>query len=308
MSVVSNGTKVSDGALLQQPVKMYPGVVIHDRVRIGKYTYIGNESRVGFRTTIGNYCSIARGAEIAPVNHPTDYLSTHPFQYNTKHFTKVKNYSGRPLLKGAPVTDTVIGHDVWLGARVMICQGVTIGTGAVVGGGAVVTTDVPPYAVVGGVPAKIIRYRFDEETIAQLLKSQWWLFNPEDMVDVDFSNIAEALQQIDILRLNFKVQNKALLSGAMLINSSLSKSGIIWLKTPFSHCEPEALERFSTLTVLENNTVCSDPARHLALGEYKIEHASYDVMRGWYRIVLSDAGVVFSGDVEKNKVVFRLNV
>jgi len=308
MNMISDTAKISEKALLTHPVKVYPGAIIHDRVKIGKYSYIGNNTRVGFRTTIGNYCSIARDSEIAPVNHPTDYLSTHPFQYNKKHFAQVKKYNDHPRIKGAPISDTVIGHDVWLGARTMICQGVTIGTGAVVAGGAVVTKDVPPYAVVAGVPAKIIKYRFDQEIIEQLLKSEWWLFNPEDMANIDFANIIEALKQLEVLRLNFRIQNKSLLSSPELKNASLSKSGIIWLSTPFSHCEPNALDNFTTLTVLENASTSQDSTRTLELGEYKIEQSSYDYHREWYRISISHDNAPFTGDIEKNKVKFRLNI
>lgn len=308
MNIISDTAKISKKSSLEQPVRIYPGVVVHERVKIGKYTYIGNNTRVGFRTTIGNYCSISRDSEIAPVNHPTDYLSTHPFQYNKKHFTSVKKYSDHARIKGAPITDTMIGHDVWLGARTMICQGVTIGTGAIVAGGAVVTRDVPPYAVVGGIPAKIIKYRFDQDTIDKLLKSEWWLFNPEDMENIDFANISEALNQIEILRLNFKLENRVLLSGSTLINASLSKSGIIWLSTPFSHCEPDALNKFTKLTVLANSSTNADPTRRLVPGEYNIAQSSFDNQRGWYRIVISSNDIIFNGDIDKNEVIFKFDI
>ena len=76
---------------------------------------------------------------------------------------------------------TIIGNDVWIGTNVLIKSGVTVGTGAVVGAGAVVTKDVPPYAVVCGVPAKVIKYRFPEEVCAKLLASEWWNMSDEDL-------------------------------------------------------------------------------------------------------------------------------
>jgi hypothetical protein len=79
--------------------------------------------------------------------------------------------------------DVIIGSDVWIGAQVTIMAGVTIGHGAVIATGAVVTGDVPPYAIYGGVPAKLIKYRFDEDTIRRLLASEWWKMNPEQLWD-----------------------------------------------------------------------------------------------------------------------------
>lgn len=148
--------------------------------RIGHHTYINNNTQLG-HTTIGAYCSIADHVRTCFGSHPTSvFVSTHPsFYYNTK---KELGYSFSDI----PITSTnvykyakekyvvAIGNDVWIGSHVLIMDGVTIGDGAVVGAGAVVTKDVPPYAIVGGVPAKIIRYRFPEKMIQQLLDIQWW--------------------------------------------------------------------------------------------------------------------------------------
>lgn len=134
------------------------------RVTVGKGTY-GKLSIKNYGTSsivkIGCYCSI--GDEVlflASLEHPTNHLSTYPFRVYQNH-EKSEMFS-----KG----DIILDDDVWVGYRAMILSGVHIGQGAVVAAGAVVTKDVPPYAIVGGVPAKIIKYRFSPEVIKQLLK------------------------------------------------------------------------------------------------------------------------------------------
>jgi acetyltransferase-like isoleucine patch superfamily enzyme len=144
-------------------------------IHVGKYTY-GFE-HLCFRgsplAAIGAFTSVADGVEISKGNHPLDRVSTHPFFF-LKSFGFVKESNPSVAPKNGPI---VIGHDVWIGRDVTILTNVTIGHGAVIAAGAVVTKDVPPYAIVGGVPAKVIRYRFDEPTIKRLLASAWWTWD-----------------------------------------------------------------------------------------------------------------------------------
>lgn len=136
-----------------------------DKVSVGKGTYgsldielYGNSDA---KVVIGNYCSIARDVRfIADGGHPIDLISTYPFR------VRCSGESAEATTKG-PI---VVEDDVWIGERSMILSGVHIGQGAVIAAGAVVTKDVPPYAVVGGVPAKIIKYRFSEHTRQALEK------------------------------------------------------------------------------------------------------------------------------------------
>lgn len=137
-------------------------------VSVGKETYGGINvlNDLPNRTlTIGSYCSIAEEVIfLLGVEHRTDCFSTYPFRYRI-----LKNASYEALSKG----DIVIKDDVWIGHRAIILSGVTVGQGAVIAAGAVVTKDVPPYAIVGGVPAKVIKYRFENEIIEKLLKADF---------------------------------------------------------------------------------------------------------------------------------------
>lgn len=127
----------------------------------------------GDKLKIGKFCSIACGAKFifTSANHSLKSLSTYPFPIFFEEWgLDAKNISEAWDNKG----DIVIGSDVWIGYEAVILSGVTIGDGAVVGARAVVTKDVPPYTVVGGVPARPIKKRFDEQTIDRLLKLRWW--------------------------------------------------------------------------------------------------------------------------------------
>ena len=144
---------------------------------IGNYTYISKYSILQ-NTTVGNYCSISQNVICGLGNHPLDYFSTSPIFYHSKNTFGINvignndNYTDYKHI--------MIGNDVWIGARVIILDGVRIGDGACIAAGAVVTKDVPPYAIVAGIPAKIIRYRVDEEKRKLLINSKWWNLSPYD--------------------------------------------------------------------------------------------------------------------------------
>ena len=155
---------------------MYSANLRKRGISIGKCTYIADGVSVrDKRTVIGSFCSIARNVSIGTGSHPLTALTTHSLVHR-ECYTKDGPIGVAPEHRVAfeqtrPVT---IGHDVWIGLNAVIMDGVTIGDGAVVGTNAVVTKDVPPYAIVVGLPAKVLRYRFDENTIARLQKSRWF--------------------------------------------------------------------------------------------------------------------------------------
>jgi acetyltransferase-like isoleucine patch superfamily enzyme len=152
-------------------------------LKIGDYTYqwqalqidtnLGSEACV----SIGKFCSIAKDIRIITGGiHPTDWVSTYPFRVKFNLPGKYKD--GIPSTKG----DIIIGNDVWIGTGATILSGVKIGDGAVIAAGAVVTKDIPDYALVGGVPAHIIRYRFNSEQISKLKNIQWWNWDIERII------------------------------------------------------------------------------------------------------------------------------
>jgi len=161
--------------------------------------------------TIGRYVSIAEEVNIGRQDHPLSWMSTSPFQYLTmplfqvgtqfpeadkfqrylSHFVGVKG--------GTSAKYTVIGNDVWIGTGAMIRAGVTIGDGAIVAGGSVVVKDVPPYAVVGGNPAKVLRLRLPEKIVERFLAVRWWRFAPWQLGKIEFDDAERAAVQLEEL-------------------------------------------------------------------------------------------------------------
>jgi acetyltransferase-like isoleucine patch superfamily enzyme len=144
--------------------------VLMDNCNIGDHSYIQKKSSI-FNTEIGKFCSIASNVCIGPGIHKTDGISTHPAFY-LSNTPLVKKYSNKDLFEYSK--RTVIGDDVWIGEKAIIIDGIKIGTGAIIAAGSVVTKNVEPYAIVGGVPAKLLKYRFNENEINAILKSEWW--------------------------------------------------------------------------------------------------------------------------------------
>jgi len=179
--VLGNNNTFEEGVTLNDSVNV-------SKTSIGKYTYIAPRTHIN-RTKIGRYCSIGPEVLCGLGVHPTSLVSTHPSFFSTKGQSQIvfadSNYFDE-------VKETILGNDVWVGARVTILDGLTIGDGAIIGAGSIVTKDVPPYAIVVGNPAKIIKYRFENEIIEKLLEIKWWTWevekiekNKELFLDVD---------------------------------------------------------------------------------------------------------------------------
>lgn len=165
----------------------------------GAFSYM--HSAFGSRAEVGRYCSIAPYSRLMGNEHPLDRISTHPFACRD-YYT---NWMERQFRLASPVmpfaqTDrgsVIVKDDVWIGNAALIRPGVTIGYGAVIAAGAVVVKDVPPFAVVGGSPAKVIKYRFDEVTIARILDVAWWRYHVRDLSGLDVSDTHGFLDELE---------------------------------------------------------------------------------------------------------------
>lgn len=139
------------------------------RSDIGRHSFCGYNCEISF-ASIGHFTSIANHVAIGGGRHPLEWAGMSPVFYEGRDSVK-KKFSNFPRPEPKKV---IIGSDVWIGYRAIIMQGVTVGHGAVIGAGSVVTRDVPPYAIVAGVPAREVGYRFNEEIKETLLASRWW--------------------------------------------------------------------------------------------------------------------------------------
>lgn len=167
---------IIDAASICKHVKLAKGVTLGHGSHIcagsiGKYTYINKNCLIDRNTqSIGNFCSIAYGVKIGLGNHPTSWVSSHPFAYDSKYGFIKQNKTFQEQI----TEKCIIGNDVWIGANAVVLAGVKVGDGAIIGANSLVNKDIEPYSIVAGIPAKHIRYRFDESTIKKLLDLKWW--------------------------------------------------------------------------------------------------------------------------------------
>jgi phosphonate metabolism protein (transferase hexapeptide repeat family) len=144
---------------------------------MGDYSYVVNDCSIMY-TAIGKFCSVAAQTRINPGNHPLERVALHHFTYRSKSY-QLGPEDDKEFFEWRRAHSVTIGDDVWIGHGAVILPGVRIGTGAAIGAGAVVSKNIPDFAVAVGVPAKVIRYRFPEETRQRLLEVAWWNWDRE---------------------------------------------------------------------------------------------------------------------------------
>ena len=171
LSFVSADNRIDPTACIYRFVKI-------KGAEVGAYSYIANNTDIE-DAIIGKFCSIADNCRIGMGGHALTNISTSPIF--VEKINGCKESWSEVDVNPTKERKVIIGNDVWIGSHVLINGGVTIGDGAVIGAGAVVVKDVPPYAIVGGVPAKIIRYRFAPEIIEKLQQSAWWDMTPVEL-------------------------------------------------------------------------------------------------------------------------------
>lgn len=165
-------SKISKYSRIRRGVKLYVSTV-------DSYTYVSRNTAL-YYTSIGKFCSIGMDSKIGLPTHTISYLSTSPI------FTEKKNATGfKWSIKNLnePYKPVIIGNDVWIGDNVIILGGITIGNGAIIGAGSIVTKNVPDYSIVVGIPAHIIRYRYEIEVINKLKDIEWWNLSPKFLKD-----------------------------------------------------------------------------------------------------------------------------
>ena len=188
------GAVVDKRSTLGAHTVLFPNTVLQNS-ELDSYSYVQQNSVLS-SVRLGKFCSIASNVHIGLANHPTHMVSTSPVFYDNTQplpffFNIIDSFN-------VVMPKTVIASDVWIGQGVMIKSGVQVGVGAVIGAGAVVTKNIEPYSIVAGVPAKHIKWRFDESIRVQLIRSQWWELGEDRLNEIShyFSKPKRMLEEI----------------------------------------------------------------------------------------------------------------
>ncbi|WP_196756926.1 CatB-related O-acetyltransferase [Gluconobacter oxydans] len=187
---------------IENPSHYFEGFTVYGNAKFGAFSYSFSRITPSV-SSIGRYCSVAAGVEFGFAEHPVSWLSTSSFTYeagfSSYHPGEPFGFSSlqaKPLPAEKKRDKIVIGNDVWIGAKSYIRNGVILGDGCIVGAYSVVTKDVPPYAIVVGNPARIVKFRFPEQTIARLLATRWWDYDFRDFSSVDVTDIDASIDRI----------------------------------------------------------------------------------------------------------------
>lgn len=209
---LANTSVLAPGSVVEWPTTVNATVTHGAYLEVGAFCNLSGGTLNNIR--LGRYCSVANGVVTGSHEHPTDWLTTS----RTAYVPQVHQWDR--LLRGERADEiqrkqrrfanscplTTIGHDVWIGEGAFIKAGVTIGHGAIVGARATVVKDVPPYAIVVGSPAKVLRYRFSQDIVSRLLALAWWDYCIYDLFDVPMNEIEPALDVLEDLILSKKIQ------------------------------------------------------------------------------------------------------
>lgn len=174
--------------------------VTHNNLHLNSLGYASYTSSFLHTSKVGRYSSIAHNVQIMGDDHPVDWVTTHPIAFGSyvKDFMRREcenNHWDAVTPWAARSPGCEIGNDVWIGRDVTLGRGIKIGDGAIIAGGAIVTKDVPPYSIVGGCPAKIIRFRFEDSIIEKLLQLQWWNYPASTFAHLKFSQVNDFIEK-----------------------------------------------------------------------------------------------------------------
>lgn len=224
---------------VEPPVLIRKG--LYDVEFLGAFSFIGGQNTLMRHVwMIGRFCSIAYNAIVGVEEHPTDFLSSSPLFQGAFDWGQLNDFRER---NGATLRNAAqqwrafrderfgkigIGSDVWIGEGALIRRGVQIGDGAIIASRSVVTRDVPPYAIVGGTPAALIRYRFEPAVIEALLQLQWWKYGLGALDGVDMADIHQAIDRIDRNIASGQAQPYQ----TPLVRLAADRSASLWLQDP----------------------------------------------------------------------------
>lgn len=204
-------SSISDESRFECPLYVNGSVIYGSRLEVGAFTSVAG-AKFG-NTTVGRYCAFGEQVAIGQHEHPTDWITSsrishvpnmHDWQSILSRQRPERREFERTVYKSSNPT-TEIGNDVWIGFGAYVKAGVKIGNGAIVAARSVVVKDVPPYSIVGGVPAKIIKMRFSDDIIAKCQEVRWWEYCLLD-IDADLSNPIIALNRLEELKASNKIE------------------------------------------------------------------------------------------------------